>query len=513
MGSANRINVIRMHIKNANLLYKMQLQNMSSVKGASEGKDAGVRISQFLESVFSHPDVSVLSSESRSRAFKEFYSGLNMDEKLQFLKVLSSHYGVNQDTVVNVAKNVTQVQERGDAILLKVEERLRNALIPRYQVLFGQIGRFEGGVKFLVDLRADLLHHLGSVTSDHDAAFLRALNVSLRDLLSLWFSVGFLNLQRITWHSPCDMVQKISDYEAVHPIRSWTDLKQRVGPYRRCFVFTHSSMPREPVVVLHTALCSEISSTIHSIIRHQAVHNQTEKSKGEKMEPVSTETEDPGQITTAVFYSITSTQRGLQSVDLGNYLIKQVVRELQAEFPRLNQFSSMSPIPGFREWLIGEINKQSHNEGESKRNLLTEEECESLKLFLENKKQSIYDILKKIIVDHSWVNNEQIGLIIRKPLMRLCARYLYVERRRGFALNPVANFHLGNGAVIWRLNWMADVSIRGLTQSCGLMVNYRYFLDTTEDNSKKYLENHDIQASQQIKDLTDFQTALESQKL
>ncbi|KAK3577387.1 hypothetical protein CHS0354_032235 [Potamilus streckersoni] len=471
---------------------------------------------EFLQTVFGSNDQSTLSIESTGKRFCQYYAALVGDEKLEFLLTLSKKYGANQDSVVQVSQSLVAAQERGEAILLKVEERLRHTLIPRYQHLFSQIGRIEGGVKFLVDLRADILTFMGSSTVETDIAYVRTMNNVLRDLLSLWFSVGLLSLQRITWESPCDIVQKISDYEAVHPIRNWSDLKRRVGPYRRCFVFTHTSMPREPVVVLHTALTNDISTNIHSIIQKPGFRTPEANIIPAPDESDNTvddldETEDPNKITTAVFYSITSTQRGLQGVDLGNYLIKKVVRSLQAEFPRIYQFSSMSPIPGFRDWLVTEINRELHLKdiGELKEpwtNILKEDDIPSLDVFKDHDNQDPLEIFKKIVQSNNWLTSPE---TVKPLLMRLCARYLYLEKRRNYALNPVANFHLQNGAVLWRLNWMADTSVRGLVKSCGMMVNYRYFLDQTEENSKKYLEEYVIVASQQIMDLANSCTEKE----
>lgn len=463
--------------------------------------------SEFLGGLFSSSDVSILSSEVKSKDFVQFYNNLEAKEKMTFLSMLAKQYGLHQDIVVEVSKSVIASEERGDATMLKAEERLRYALVPQYQHLFQNISRQEGGVKFLVDMRADILTSLPSVTNETDIAYLKSVANSIRDLLTLWFTVGFLNLQRVTWESPCDMVQKVSDYEAVHPIRNWTDLKRRVGPYRRCFVFTHSSMPREPVVVLHTALTSDITKSIHSILQTGQFAPVKKSISAEDNLTLDSETEDASKITTAIFYSITSTQKGLTGIDLGNYLIKQVVRELQAEFPRIYQFSSLSPIPGFKEWLVGEINKSIHAEelGESLENpLLLDSEIERLKKTVDSTNNNMYDVLKRILANHEWVSKEHICQVLQNILLRLCSRYLYVEKRRGYALNPVANFHLSNGAVLWRINWLSDTSMRGINQSCGLMVNYRYFLDNTTENSKRYLEENFIEASPEIIELANL---------
>lgn len=462
--------------------------------------------SVFLDSVFSASDVSILSSEVKSKGFCNFYNKLESKEKMTFLFLLAKQYGLHQDIILEIAKNVIASEERGEVSILRAEERLRHALVPQYQQLFRNISRQEGGVKFLVDMRADILINLSTVTNEVESAYLRAVINSIKDLLTLWFTVGFLDLQRVTWESPCDMVQKVSDYEAVHPIRNWTDLKRRVGPYRRCFVFTHSSMPREPVVVLHTALTSEITKSIHSILQTGQFKPVKDDIHEEDLAMLY-DTEDSNKITTAIFYSITSTQKGLQGIDLGNYLIKQVVRELQSEFPRMFQFSSLSPIPGFKEWLMGEINKSIHAEelGESlEYPLLLDSEIDSLKTVVDSDHSNMCEALKKLLATHEWVSKEHICQVLQSILLRLCSRYLYVEKRRGYALNPVANFHLSNGAVLWRVNWLGDMSMRGINQSCGMMVNYRYFLDNTTENSKRYLEQNYIAASQEIVELAEI---------
>ncbi|XP_053398010.1 malonyl-CoA decarboxylase, mitochondrial-like isoform X2 [Mercenaria mercenaria] len=448
-------------------------------------------------------------SRLRCRQFCQTYRHMEESEKLALLCHISENYGVNQELIVDIVKNFLESKERGEAVILRIEERMRGALSAKYQVLFSDIGRIEGGVKFLVDMRADIMHLLSS-TKDIDRAHLLDLQHALKDILSLWFTVGFLNLERITWQSSCEMLQKISEYEAVHPVRHWQDLKRRVGPYRRCFVFTHSSMPHEPIVVLHCALTSEISSSIHSIIGNRGY--STSSLEQEKVEEGP---EDPNKINTAMFYSVSNTQKGLQGVDLGNYLIKKVAGELQHEWPQMTQFSSISPIPGFRDWLNREINAacredtqddlqpRETDKGSHSSQLLTETDIECLCNSINTDKSfaSALQIFKEHVMQHTWVNKEDTVTAMKAPLMRLCARYLYLEKRRGYALNSVANFHLQNGAVLWRLNWMADTTLRGLTNSCGLMVNYRYYLEDTVGNSQQYIEHKVINTSDHIRQL------------
>ncbi|XP_012868378.1 PREDICTED: malonyl-CoA decarboxylase, mitochondrial [Dipodomys ordii] len=303
------------------------------------------------------------------------------------------------------------------------------------------------------------------------------MNGVLKAMLSEWFSSGFLNLERVTWHSPCEVLQKISEAEAVHPVKNWLDMKRRVGPYRRCYFSSHCSTPGDPLIVLYVALTSDITNNIQAIVKDC---------------PLS-ETEDKNKIAAAIFYSISLIQQGLQGVELGTFLIKQVVRELQKEFPHLGAFSSLSPIPGFTKWLLGLLSLQAKEHG--KNELFTDSESRDI---AEATGGPAHETLRAYLSSNEWVKSAKLVCALQAPLMRLCAWYLYGEKHRGYALNPVANFHLQNGAVLWRINWMADSSPRGLTSSCGLMVNYRYFLEETSTNSVAYLGSKTIKASEQV---------------
>ncbi|XP_036440552.1 malonyl-CoA decarboxylase, mitochondrial [Colossoma macropomum] len=418
--------------------------------------------------------------DSNSLEFMYFYRKLNKEQKLAFLEKLSKEFGVDHRGVSELAVKLLDTQLRDSATVLQVEDRLRYSLTPRYRHLLSHISRVEGGVKFLVDLRADVLDITTSKVTD--SPHMRDLNSTLKSLLSEWFSVGLLRLERITWQSPCELLQKISQYEAVHPVRNWTDIKRRVGPYRRCYAFTHASMPGEPLVVLHVALTQDISDNIQSIVREFATLDAIEEVQ---------------KINTAIFYSISSTQAGLQGVELGNYLIKRVVRELQSEFPHMAQFSSLSPIPGFAAWLQGFLG-QYRKEGRAAE-LLSEQEWREMEgVTGAAHGAAALETLRALLGSGEWLRSERLVSTLEPVLMRLCAWYLYGEKRRGYALNPVANFHLQNGAVLWRLNWLADTSPRGIANSCGIMVNYRYFLQETGPNSATYLQNKVIMASEQV---------------
>ncbi|XP_067004355.2 malonyl-CoA decarboxylase, mitochondrial [Anabrus simplex] len=463
------------------------------------------RLEKLLKEVLAYRDTNVSSwiVESKVKILCSAYRYLLKPHKDGFLKVLACEHSVDHQMVCKAAKSLVgaQQEECDKFQVIKGEERLKNLLTPQYSWLFIHMGRLEKGVKFLVDLRTDVLTLLSELdVKDPSALPLQQLNLTLKEMLSLWFSVGFLNLERVTWKSPCEMLQKISEYEAVHPVRSWTDLKRRVGPYRRCFVYTHSSMPDEPLVVLHTALSDEIASSMKGIVSAASrMSMDTSAFPSMSGDPV---VEDPNNIKAAIFYSISSTQKGLQGIELGNYLIKRVVRELQAEFPLVTKFSSLSPIPTFRSWLMDKI--KAAEKGQT--DILLDKEIEDLQAYL--KTDNLWAELKRLFKTNGWISDIDLIRMMETPLMRLCARYLYLEKRRGYALDSVANFHLRNGAVMWRLNWQANLTPRGLDNSCGIMVNYRYFLEETERNSRAYLEKQHIATSDQIQKLAGAANAL-----
>jgi len=269
-------------------------------------------------------------------------------------------------------------------------------------------------------------------------------------------------------------------------VRNWADIKARVGHYRRCFVYAHRSMPSEPVVVLHVALTRGVPASIGDVVRHHPALR--------RMATLDARTgEDADSMDSAIFYSITSTQKGLQGIELGTYLIKQAVKRLKEELPHLEHFSSLSPIPGFRAWLLAAL-QTAKREDQQAQTLFTAEERSAL---VPNGQEPASHLLN-MFKSNTWADDEATLEVCRAPLTRLCARYLYAEKHRGQALDPVANFHLRNGAVLWRVNWRADASKRGMDNSCGLMVNYKYFLDQLEANSTEYQESGGIKTDERV---------------
>jgi malonyl-CoA decarboxylase len=355
------------------------------------------------------------------------------------------------------------VRARDDGERRRIERELRAALEPPRIKLLTQFNALPEGVKFLVDMRAELIR-LGA----HDPV-LAALERDLKALLASWFDVGFLELARITWDAPAALLEKLIVYEAVHEIRSWTDLKNRLEADRRCFAYFHPRMPEEPLIFVEVALVKGMSDDVQSLLDESA--------------PVG----DPADADTAIFYSISNCQRGLAGISLGDFLIKRVVDSLAAELPHLKTYATLSPVPGFRAWL----DKRIAEEGEA---LLTSAERKTFQQLLppDLATQGVGDLLLR----PRWYAEEPVGQALKGPLLRLAGRYLLTEKTpRGRALDPVAHFHLTNGARMERLNWLADLSPKGLQQSAGIMINYLYRLPEIESNHEAYTGEGQVAAS------------------
>jgi malonyl-CoA decarboxylase len=286
---------------------------------------------------------------------------------------------------------------------------------------------------------------------------MQALEADLKELLGAWFDVGFLELQRITWRSPALILEKIMAYEAVHTIQGWSDLKNRLDSDRRLYAFFHPRMPDEPLIFVEVALVRGIAGNIHDLLDEHA--------------PV----EDPKKADTAIFYSINNAQKGLVGISFGNFLIKRVVDSLSHEFPNLKTYATLSPIPGFRSWLHERL-------AEGDGSLLEQSEERALAALPQSGPTGLTHLL-----DGRWSDDSATAQALRAPLQRLCARYL-MERRPGSARarDPVAHFHLSNGARMERLNWLADTSDKGIAQSAGMMINYLYKLSEIEANHEAY---------------------------
>jgi len=296
------------------------------------------------------------------------------------------------------------------------------------------------GLPFLLELRTDMLAWRAKIPA------LQGLDGDLEGLLSNWFDVGLLEMRRITWDSPASLLEKLIIYEAVHEIASWTDLRNRLDSDRRCYAFFHPRMPNEPLIFVEVAFCADMAGNVQSLLDEGAPMENLDKARW------------------AIFYSISNTQQGLRGVSFGNFLLKRVIEELNGELPKIKRFATLSPIPGFCDW----VRKRG---------------AEDLAAIVRKEKAGLdaatgAQVLAAI---QQAVDDEAAPPAVQAVAMRLAARYL-VERKGSLPLDSVARFHLGNGARIERLNWKADTSRKGRAQSCGMMVNYVYELDALDDN-------------------------------
>jgi malonyl-CoA decarboxylase len=309
------------------------------------------------------------------------------------------------------------------------------------------------GVKFVVDLRAELL-----ALGRSDAAC-RTLSDDLRPLLGAWFDVAFLDLVRIDWRAPAALLEKLVAYEAVHAIRSWRDLKNRLDSDRRCFAFFHPRMPDEPLIFVEVALVDGLAGSVQRLLDARA------------------ETSDAGRANTAIFYSISNCQQGLAGISFGNFLIKRVAERLATEMSNLKIFATLSPIPGLRAY----IDRRLKEEGDK---LMTQNEIGSLVPVISEAHGAA--AVRRLLDRPNWWTVPELDKALCPILTRLAATFLTSTDEKGRALDRVAHFHLGNGAIVERLNWLGDTSANGLKQAYGMMVNYRYKLSDVDANHEAY---------------------------
>ena len=406
--------------------------------------------------------VSEFEGGRRAKGVAGWYAQARPEERHDAWLLMSEHFGPNADKVQAAREHYEAAlgtSEQGQA-----EIRLRRAYVSPRTRLLQRFSVFPEGMRFLVDLRAELLPHLKSEKR------LLALDAELESLFSTWFDVAFLELRRISWDSPASLIEKLIKYEAVHAIRSWADVKNRLDSDRRCYGFFHPRLPDEPLIFVEVALMDDMASDITPLLDETAAAADLTKAS------------------TAVFYSISNTQPGLRGVSFGDSLIKRVVETLRAEFPRLKTFATLSPIPGFRSWL----GKHATTLLEK----LEEKERAALGRTLGARLPAPADLVAA--ADRAQELDEKSP--VRRMLLRCAANYLGRELDEGKPLDAVARFHLGNGARVERLNWAGDLSGKGLKQSFGMMVNYLYDLKRL-DKHRKLLAQGKIPVSSKIEDL------------
>lgn len=326
---------------------------------------------------------------------------------------------------------------------------LQSIVEPPRQELFRRFNMAPGATAALVDMRRRLVATL----PQHPTRI--GLDADLVHLFRSWFNRGFLVLQRIDWRSSALVLERLIEYEAVHQIQGWPDLRRRLAADRRCYAFFHPALPDEPLIFIEVALTRGLAAQVQPLLDPDA--------------PVI----DVADLDCAIFYSITNCQEGLRGVSFGNFLIKQVAEELGRELPRLRTFATLSPIPGFTKWLesAAKDDKRPHVP------------------------PALHGLLTDIRHDHRRTALDQVDREARNAIIRLCAHYLLHAKQGKEPLDPVARFHLANGAQVERLNWMGDTSPAGLTRSLGIMVNYVYRLDDVERNHEAYAKQYKIAAS------------------
>ena len=377
------------------------------------------------------------------------YRKLGKDQHIPFFTYLFEKLNPQADAVLKAAQNfAAEATARNYIKLQRVSEAPR-------QELFRRLNRASQGTAAVVQMRRDLLQILEKKPE------LTAVDFDMRHLLSSWFNPGFLKMHRVDWKSPAEVLEKLIQHEAVHAIDGWDDLRRRLQPDRRCFAFFHPQLPSEPLIFVEVALLPEIPTLITPLV----------DKKAETVNQV-------GQYKVAVFYSISNCEAGLRGVSMGNFLIKRVAEQLQAEFPGLKTFVTLSPIPGFMDWVSAGANPGEDVPAER---------------FKSNIKAARDQALAQLKLDtQSWTEKLAAGwhpdaASEKEKEALLCLASIYLGlASTGRNGNPVAKFHLGNGAKLHQINWAGDLSRKGLRQSAALMVNYLYDLGNVEENHERF---------------------------
>jgi malonyl-CoA decarboxylase len=412
--------------------------------GSSDTKQTASDLIELCEALLSGRGEA--SATAMAREVLDRYHDLDAAHRISFFETLARGYGPDQEKLQQAIDTwrAAPTEDRASDLHFASE--------PRRQELFRRLNRAPGATSELVAMRADLL----DAKAGHKD--LAALDRDVVHLLSSWFNRGFLVLRRIDWSTPAIILEKVIRYEAVHEIHDWNDLRRRIDPVdRRCYAFFHPAMVDEPLIFVEVALTEAIPGAIAPLL---AVDRQ----------PVAIE-----RARTAVFYSISNCQRGLGGISFGNFLIKQVVEELRRELPKLENFVTLSPVPGFMQWL-----KQAPD-------LPVSDEERPLLEHLQNP---------------GWVDDSELTAQLRAVLEPLAAHYfLKAKTSKGRLIDSVARFHLGNGARLERIDWLGDLSPKGLRESAGIMVNYLYRLDDIEKNHEAYANQGEIAASSAVKRL------------
>jgi malonyl-CoA decarboxylase len=410
-------------------------------EAAQERSDNLVELCEELLSVRGEASGVALAREVLDR-----YGELTTGPRIAFFETLARRFGPDHARL-NAAIAAWQ-RAPSDETAVEVH----HAAEPRRQELLRRLNLAPGGTAALVRMREQLLDAL-----DHRDD-LAIVDNDFVHMFSSWFNRGFLVLRHINWSTPANILEKIIRYEAVHEIRDWDDLRRRIDPPdRRCYAFFHPALVDEPLIFVAVALTRETPDAIAPILASER-------------RPV-----EPERATTAVFYSISNCQRGLAGVSFGHFLIKQVVEEISREVPRLSTFVTLSPAPGFAQWLARERRAEA-----------------SIALGDEDRAALV------VLDGNDWWRTPA-AEDVREPLLRAAAwYYLRARTPRGTPVDPVARFHLGNGARLEQIDWLGDVSARGLGEAAGFMVNYLYDLKHIEENHELFVNKRQVVASSRV---------------
>jgi len=408
------------------------------------------------------PRVSEVEGGRRAMDVAAWYAGATQAQRRDMWLLMSEEFVADaQKTKLAQAQFAAAVGTPDEAV---AEVRYRRATVSPRRRLLQRFSAFPDGIRFLVDLRADMLP---SLKADKR---LQALDVEMEYMFSTWFDVGFLDLRRISWDSPASLIEKLIRYEAVHDIKGWADVKNRLDSDRRCYGFFHPRLPGEPLIFVEVALVGEMAHSITPLLDESA------------------DADDLNKATTAIFYSISNTQAGLRGVSFGDSLIKRVVETLKEEFPKLRTFATLSPIPGFRSWL-----------GKNAAALLGKLDDKALGALGRAMGDQVPDAGRFLAA-----LDDVLALPAKSPvrlmLLRCAAHYLGQALDDGKPVDSVARFHLGNGARVERINWAGDPSAKGTKQSYGMMVNYLYDLKRL-DKHRGLLAEGKIPVSGEVEDL------------
>ena len=410
--------------------------------------------------------VSEVEAVRRAQPFVDWYLAAGHDERADAWRLMTEQFSPD-------AKKVKQAKDQYEAALGTEEEaqaeiRLRKAFHSPRTRLLQRLGATPGGMRFLLDLRTELLQQLRTEPA------LLPLDAELEHLFTGWFDIGFLELRTISWDSPASLIEKLIQYEAVHDIRSWDDAKNRLDHDRRCFAFFHPRLPNEPLIFVEVALTRAIADSMVPLL------------------DVTASDADLKKANTAIFYSISNTQTGLRGVGFGDSLIKRVVEALQQELPQIRNFATLSPIPGLRKWL--------------------DKHAPDVAAALPTKTRAQYrvdDSLDEEAWNTGWPGTldpaqpRDNDALPQQMLRGAAAMYLGSLDDSGRPLDPVARFHLGNGARVEHIHWGADPSAKGARQSYGLMVNYLYDLDKL-DRHRAMLAAGKVAMSREVSRLKQF---------